>query len=652
MSSPTLSQRLRYRFDTFMARGGSAIFMTLVTAFLSLLGLFTLLRAALLAVYPGETAPNIGDGLLQNIYVIFLEMTAPGNMNQDLLSSGHFKLAAMAAGLTGVILLSMLIGLITTSLQAKIDALKKGHSKVIEEDHTLILGWNSRVLEILRELVIANESEPDACVVILADEDKEEMDDHLSVHLGPTRTTRVVTRSGAVSTRANLEIASLETCRAVIVLGHCADAADAQQKLASDAQVIKTILGVTTAHPDGQAVNIVAELFDARSREIASKISPSVSCVDAQEILSKILVQTSRSVGLSVVYSEILSFDGCEMYFHGAAWGGRTFGAVQYHFADGVPMGVRTPAGEVLLNPAADRVMQDGDEVLILAEDDSTIEFRAAPVAAAEALPLADKRARQRLERELLIGYGPLVPGVLREYADYLLEGSQIDLLLPAVPDPVRAEVEALAAELPGLKLGLIEADPLDTEALAKVRPFSYDNVVVIGQGAGGPAETLDSETIVLLLLLRQIYDAEMLNSSTTETKIISEILDSRNQDLVTRAGVHDFIISNRFVSMLLAQISEEPDIRRVYDDLFSEDGSEIYLKRAGLYLDELPRTLTFADMMGLAQRRDEVCLGVKVYSQEKDPDANFGVRLIPPKTERFELGPRDCFIVLAEDET
>ena len=38
------------------------------------------------------------------------------------------------------------------------------------------------------------------------------------------------------------------------------------------------------------------------------------SKVDAEEILAKVMVQTSRTSGLSIVYAELLSFDGCEMY--------------------------------------------------------------------------------------------------------------------------------------------------------------------------------------------------------------------------------------------------------------------------------------------------------------------------------------------------
>ena len=52
--------------------------------------------------------------------------------------------------------------------------------------------------------------------------------------------------------------------------------------------------------------------------------------------------------------------------------------------------------------------------------------------------------------------------------------------------------------------------------------------------------------------------------------------MDSENQPLIARSGVNDFIISNRLVSMILAQVSKERAVKRVYDDLFSEEGSEI----------------------------------------------------------------------------
>jgi hypothetical protein len=36
---------------------------------------------------------------------------------------------------------------------------------------------------------------------------------------------------------------------------------------------------------------------------------------------------------------------------------------------------------------------------------------------------------------------------------------------------------------------------------------------------------------------------------------------------------------------MILAQLSEEPKIKKMYNDIFQEDGSEIFVKPVNLYL-------------------------------------------------------------------
>ncbi|MHC4608672.1 MAG: CASTOR/POLLUX-related putative ion channel, partial [Planctomycetota bacterium] len=135
-------------------------------------------------------------------------------------------------------------------------------------------------------------------------------------------------------------------------------------------------------------------------------------------------------------------------------------------------------------------------------------------------------------------------------------------------------------------------------------------------------------------------------------TKLITEVMSSENQELISRAGVNDFIISNRLVSMMLAQMSEEADIKSVYDNLFQEEGSEIYLKPALLYFPAFPAEASFADLMGVAQKRGEICIGIKLNKHEKDMKRNFGVTLIPEKSTRCALQADDCLVVLAEDES
>ena len=649
---PDYKSRWRYRMDTFMAKGGMNIFKALTAVFLAAFVVIGLLRSLFHWLMPSASMQYDEIGILGGIYLTWLQLTDPGNMAQDIQSSAGFKIFAICAGIVGIIMLSALIAFITTALDQKISELKRGHSKVIEEDHTILLGWQyQRILEILRELVIANESEDDACVVILADVDKEEMDTALRLAMPDTQTTRIVTRSGNVANFGNLEMVSIENASSAIILADCEDTDSEERKMVSDAKAIQTVLAATGKNDD-EDFSVIVEIYNPTYREIVGTAFPdNVVTVNTSDILAKLLVQTSRSVGLSVVYGEILSFDGCEMYFHEDDWGGIKFDELAFRFPDGVPMGVLQPDETLLMRPGGDYEVQDDDQVLILADDDSTIEFRPKPVATARDIELAGGRLPQLKEKELLVGWNHKSEIIVNEFAEYVGEGSVIDILLKSPTEDQRDQIKRLDKEHDEIKINLIEKDPLNRAHLLSLDPFSYDNIIILAGSEGDEvdAQQIDSENIVALLLLRSIFNET--GEETPNTKLITEVLDSQNYPLVARAGVKDVIISNRLISMIMSQVSEDAAIKAVYDDIFQEDGSEIYLKPADLYFKEFPITVSFADVMGIAQKREEIALGIKIKALESDDNENNGVKLIPLKDEEFTLNAEDSLIVLSEDE-
>ncbi len=646
----TFRQRWRYRVDSFLARGSSALFVSLVFAFIGSILLIGMMRLVF-----NFFAPDTEHNFARQIWFIFLQLTDPGNMNQDNDTPAVFKTAAVVAGLTGVVIFSALIAFLTTALDQAIAHLKKGHSQVLESGHTLVLGWGPRVIEILRELVEANESEDDPVIVILSEIDKEDMDEYLRTNFIDRRNTRVVTRSGATASVQALERVSAGDAKSAIVLASCDPAASLDVKLASDAKVIKTVLALDSQRGDDAEFTIVAEVFTDRNRQVVKDIAPDiVSVVDAEEILAKIMVQTSRTSGLAVVYSELLSFEGCEMYFHNnPRWDGIRFDRLQFHFPDGVPIGIRHPDGEIVIRPTLDTVLTAEDEILIVAEDDSTIDYVAEPVMIPKASDIPDRRSNQRFERQLILGWSYKAPIIIQEYADYVVGGSQIDVMINDAP-PQLAETIANLDKNSTVQVKLIDKDPLNSDDLKSIEPFFYNTVIVLPQkpSLDSEPERIDSETIVVLLHLRKLQKALTDAGRIVDTKLITEVLESANRELVAHAGVNDFIISNRMVSMIFAQISEEPDIQRVYENLFAEEGSEIYVKSASLYFDTLPLTCRFGDLMRVAQKRgEEICLGYKLKSLEGDAGANYGVKLIPPKDSEITLTEEDCLVVVAEDD-
>ena len=647
-TKPSFNQKIHYYIDNYLAKGSSALFLSLLLTFLSALLLFSVVRI-LLSICCSET-PN----WLENLWMAFLQLTAPGSMGRDTESPAVMKLAAVFSGFTGVVIFSTLIATLTTALNSAISNLKQGHSRVLESEHTLIVGWSKRVTEILKELVEANESEDDPVVVIMSEKDKPWMDEYLRSNFKDRGNTRIVTRSGNPASPANLAHVNAEEARSVIVLANCDDNATEAQQVASDARGIKVVLALETAAPDAE-FPIVTELFLERNRQVVLGMLPErVKVIDSEEILAKVMVQTSRTSGLSTVYSELLSFDGCEMYITHAKWNGITFGKSQFHFPDGVPIGIRRPTGEVELRPSVDTVLEKDFELLIVAEDDSTIEFKENPVAVPKELTIPDRRSEQKKEKMLMLGWSTKAPIIISEHAEYVLEGSEVIIALYKPTEANRIEIAHLNDQIDELNIRLTEINPFDGEELKALKPFEFDDIIILPQslGTNGDAERIDSETIVVLLLLRSMRKEILAEGGKITTKIVTEVLDSNNQGLIHHAGVNDFIISNRIVSMLFAQISEEPEIQKVYDDLFQEDGSEIYVKPVELYFDSFPQQVTFADIMALVQQRDEeVCIGVKLGAKVGNADENFGIKLIPFKDVQYELNPGDALVVVAEDE-
>ena len=640
-------EKLRYRFERYLNKGGSSIFFSLFIVFIGLFLFVIFIRWLLLMIWP-EMASS--DNFLDDIWNTWLQMMDPGSMGEDSSSATWIKIASILAGIFGVIILSILIAFITTALEKTLYDFRKGRGKVIERNHTLILGWNERVVDIIRELVIANESEKYAAVVILAKADKEEMDDMLAKRLTETGTTRIVTTTGDYANINELKRVNISEARSVIVLASASESSMPEEKSISDVQSIKSIMAIMACQDGKNELPVIAEIFSSEKRELIGYFNDNkIIALDSWDIMGKLLVQTALTSGLEMVYNEILSFDGCEIYFHTAQWGNVQFGELAYHFKDGIPLGVYHSNGTLKLRPENDYVLRADDRIVILAEDDSTVRFDAKALYRPEKLELSDRKLEQQQKSVLILGWHNIAEIFIREAVDYMKEGSTFDIHINKPTAYLQGRLETLRKMYPGFDIHLHDLNPLKLESLKSTNPFSYDNIIILSQDQTVQgADKIDSDTLIILLLLRKIKKTV---ETAVNTKIITQVLNSENQEIITQTEVDDFIISNKLITMILAQLSEQPLIKKVYDDLFSEDGSEIYVKPANLYAKAFPLALKFGDLIALAGLRREICLGIRKGSLSKDPDNNFGVMLNLPKNQSIELEEDDFLVVLSEDE-
>ncbi|MFF9478418.1 potassium transporter TrkA [Streptomyces sp. NPDC014733] len=618
-----LRGRLRYWFDGTMDRGTPALIGWLALASVVLIAAVTVL----VVLFTDEDTEKNG-GWAGVVWMSVLRTLDPGTMGGD--TGGPVFLGLMlTVTIGGIFIVSALIGVLTTGLEARIEELRRGKSRLVERGHTVVLGWSEQVFTVLAELVEANQSERRSCVVILADRDKVKMEEEIRRRIPETGRTRVICRSGSPLQRQDLELVSLDAAKSVMVLPPVGDD--------SDTEVIKVLLLLNSRVWKRERPNIVAAVQNSPNLAAARLAAgDSALVIDADDIAVRLIVQSHRQSGLSTVFNELLSFEGNEIYPYAAGpLAGGTYGEALNGFELGIPVGLRRENGEVQVNPPMEAVISDADEILVIAEDDLLIRRAQTRPEVVEAAMTTGSGGESTPDHTLVIGWNSRAAKIIT-LLDRLVEpGSVIDVA--ATREPAALPREGLE----NLAVGFRRCEPTHRPSLEALGLDRYRHIIVLTDDDIG-SDRADDRTLVTLLHLRDIA-----TRTGTPYSIVTEMNSDANREIAQVTKADDFIVSTKIISLLLTQLVEDRKLYAVFSDLFDPEGSEIYLKPAGGYL--APDTpATFATVIEAARRRGETAIGYRRASESDTPPA-YGVVLNPPKNAPLSLRADDAIVVLAE---
>ena len=358
--------------------------------------------------------------------------------------SFFFLLMMLAVTFGGIFVVSALIGIINNGLEDKLDELRKGRSAVLENDHTLILGWNPQVFTIISELILANESRKGgAIIVVLADQDKVEMEDAINERIPDTKNTRIICRSGSPIDLTDLEIASPHTARSIIILAEGDD---------PDTHIIKSVLAITN-NPNRreEPYHIVTQIRDPKNMDVVNMLGTKdvVQPILTNDLIARVVAQTSRQSGLSIVYTELMNFGGDEIYFkQEPELSGKTYGDALLAFETSTLMGIRKADGTIAMSPAVDTRIESGDQVFVIAEDDDKIKLSAGSRTPLDESLIQSSGAvsKPKPEKALILGWNCSGSTIIRELDNYVAKGSQVTIVsnIEDLEDQLRAEVGKL----------------------------------------------------------------------------------------------------------------------------------------------------------------------------------------------------------------
>ncbi|XP_041010786.1 ion channel DMI1 isoform X1 [Juglans microcarpa x Juglans regia] len=577
------------------------------------------------------------------------------------------RIVSVSISSGGMLIFAMMLGLVSDAISEKVDSLRKGKSEVIERNHILILGWSDKLGSLLKQLAIANKSVGGGVVVVLAERDKEEMEMDIAKLEFDLMGTSVICRSGSPLILADLKKVSVSKARAIIVL---ASDENADQ---SDARALRVVLSLTGVK-EGLRGHVVVEMSDLDNEPLVKLVGGElIETVVAHDVIGRLMIKCALQPGLAQVWEDILGFENAEFYIK--RWpqlDGLHFGDALISFPDAIPCGIKVAAegGKIILNPDDSYVLKEGDEVLVIAEDDDT--YAPGP------LPEVCRGLFRKIpdppkypERILFCGWRRDIDDMIMVLEAFLAPGSEL-WMFNEVPEKERekklTDGELDISRLENIKLVHREGNAVIRRHLESLPLETFDSILILAdESLEDSVVHSDSRSLATLLLIRDIQSKRLpfkdkkstslrssgfshsswireMQQASDKSIIISEILDSRTRNLVSVSRISDYVLSNELVSMALAMVAEDKQINRVLEELFAEEGNEMCIKPAEFYLFD-QEELRFYDIMIRGRQRREIVIGYRL--------ANAELAIINPylKSEPRKWSLDDVFVVISWGE-
>ena len=495
-------------------------------------------------------------------------------------------------------------------------------------NYTFILGWSNRIFPILQELAVASSNVRKPRVVILSNQSTELMESEIQSRLGKLGKLKVITRTGEPTNSADLKNTDISRAKSIIVL-------------ASDAELAPIVAAIQSADENGNT-KIVAEIENASTGEdLRRSTDGQVITVRSQEIIARVTAQASRSAGLATVVLDLLDFDGDEIYFADVpALFGKTYADSILAFNTASVIGLLRVDGKVLLNPTQDTVIAAGTKIIAIAEDDDKIIYTGVREDIAKTPVTQFPKRKQSVCQLLIIGWSPMGRAVLTELAQFLPKGSSVHI--------VAQEKYVASSDLVDLTFGdLAVKYETVTDDLAQLNKLTKDNqyseIIVLGYRHGISESEADKLTVATISQVNNLLQGLELQGSST--RLVAEILDSSQVAVPGNHRTGELVVSDSLAAFLMAQISENPSLAPVFEDLFDAQGATLNIRDITGYAP-IGKSVSFAELVATARNHGESAIGYRLASGT-GAEGSTGVVLNPSKTSEFIPVEGDSLVVI-----
>jgi len=431
-------------------------------------------------------------------------------------------------------------------------------------------------------------------------------------------------RCGDSSRQEDLAKVNIEHASTVIVL-----AKPNASREDADARTSTVLLAMRTmGWPRDGACIVECQL--PRNRRLFYSLcpSPASQVLAAGDFVGRLMAQCSRQRGLGGVVKSLLGFEGDEIYIaqvQGVE--GLTFGDLMFTLSGVVPLGLVPPDGKPKLLPSMDHRLQGTEQLILLAEDETTLPSQVSnPPAFKQGLGVIGHQGKQASanygsschskssETVVIIGWNESIGAIMFELDTVVVgAGSKVIIYSPKAEYDRTLFLENAQRRRSHRHQNITveqRTGPLGARLHLEDLPLeNTSKIMILADDSASTSAEADGHTIAVMLQVLDILAERTGNASSAV--IVPQLLDRMSHTACEHLGILDFIDSNVLSAGIMALVSQSPQLNVVISEILS-GSCQIRIAELGEYLSasNFAAGVTFDEAAGAAAAVGEIALG------------------------------------------
>ena len=458
-------------------------------------------------------------------------MISPNTLTKLEVGSNKLMMVlAIIIVILGMILFSgAIIATVTTALRTFIDKKSKAKGKIIVNNHFVILNWNSKVPEMIYNLMLKGFKKN---IVILSDRNKEYIEAELKSlfltnEVNQKIKANLIIKEGDSLLRGNLEDISIEEASQICIMAR-EDMVDFDDDniINSDLLNLKIVLKLGSFKlKDGCQIVVETQSDDTRaqieglSHKITSLKKLNITPISFNKKIGQIIAQSLVMPHMSGLYSELFSFEGSEFY--------------SIESKKEIEEFLRTHNNSIPV------YKEDKNLFVLSAGEEHLNDKRQEEYTTSRTLEINNEHNSAQISI-FIIGENSKTAFLLNSL-ERMQKSSDISFKFKHYGKNDTKE--------------LIE-DVKATEGLKKILILSDDKVA---------SDSYDANVFVALIELSKVFPVNSEDITYT-----TELLDSRNLSSVKDFNIQNTIISNKMMSLLITQLALNKKSKRFFEKILT----------------------------------------------------------------------------------